>query len=164
MSSLTHPEAPKLYVVPSGPEIVFEVEEAKPLIPDGVYLAACVGCDVKQVFQTLKVFLKFRIAEGEYQGITLFRAFRVRGKIVPGKGPGTGPRPRLKRGSDLFKMLCRVLELPVNTKAHRVSHRELAGKLCRVSTRTVNKDSKQSPLPEAARYSVVDDVLTIEAG
>lgn len=164
MSALPQAEAPKLYVVPGGPEIVFEVEDSKPLIPDAVYTAICSGCDVKQVFQTLKVFLRFRISEGPHEGVELFRAYRVQGRIIPGKGPGSGPRPRLKRSGDLYKMLCRVLNLPRNTKAHRVSHKELNGKLCRVHTRTVTKDHRQKPLPEHERYSVVDEVLTIEAG
>jgi hypothetical protein len=155
-------ENPKLYIVPGGPDVVFEIEEAKPLIPDAEYLALCVGCDVRQVFQTLKVFLRFRVCSGPHEGIELFRAYRVGGKILPGKGPGSGPRPRLKRSGDLYKMLCRVLNLPKNTRAHRVSHRELAGKVCRVQTRTVTHDSKQRPL--ADRYSIVSEVMYVEAG
>ena len=162
MNAAPKAESPKLYAVPDGREIVFEVEEARPLIPDALYLALCVGCDVKQVFQTLKVFLRFRIAEGGHQGAELFRAYRVNGKILPGKGPGSGPRPRVKRSSELYEMLCRVLNLPINTKAHRISHKELCGKLCRIQTRTVTHDSRQKPLSE--RYSVVAEILNVEAG
>ena len=153
-----------LYAVPSGPEIVFEVEEARPLVPDAIYSAVCVGCDVKSVFQTLKVFLRFRIVEGAHEGVNLFRAYRVKGHILPGKGPGSGPRAKLRRSGDLFKMLCRVLNLPRNTKTRHVSHRELNGKLCRIETRTVTKDSKQRLLDASERYSVVADILNIEAG
>ena len=164
MSANPQQETPKLYVVPSGPDVVFEIEEGKPLIPDAEYLAICLGCDVKPVFQTLKVFLRFRISEGPHIGTELFRPYRVQGRIVPGKGSGSGPRPRLKRSGDLYKMLCRVLNLPGNTKAHRISHKELNGKLCKIQTRTVGKDSRQRPLPAHERYSVVAEVLNIEAG
>jgi hypothetical protein len=59
-------------------------------------------------------------------------------------------------------MLCRVLNLPINTKAHRISHKELCGKLCRIQSRTVTRDSRQQPLRE--RYSVVAEILNVEAG
>lgn len=156
--------APKLYAVPTAPDITWEVEEGHPLLPDDTYAALCVGCDVKQVFRTLKTFLRFRISTGPHAGKVVFRAYGVDGKILPGKGPGSGPRPKIKRTSELYKMLCRVLSLPHNTAAHRVHSRELVGKLCTIKTRTVTKDHKQRPLGEAERYSVVDDVLSIEAG
>ncbi len=157
--------APALRVVQGGPvDVVFEVEEGHPLIPDATYQAMCVGCDVKLVFKDLKTFLRFRISEGPHTGAVIWRAYRVGGKIVPGKGPGTGPRPRIKRGSKLFRMLCKVLELPANTKAHRVHARELVGKLCLVSTRTVTANHQQQAFCEAEKYSVVEDVLSIQAG
>ncbi|MFN0317146.1 MAG: hypothetical protein ACKVQA_19165 [Burkholderiales bacterium] len=157
-------EAARLHAVPSGPEIDFEVEEARPLVPDAIYSAVCVGCDVKVVFQTLKAFLKFRIVGGAHEGVHLFRAYRVKGHILVGKGPGSGPRPKLKRSGDLFKMLCRVLNLPRNTKTRHVSYKELKDKLCQIETRTVTKDSKQRPLGESERYSVIKEILNIEAG
>lgn len=147
-----------------APEIVFDVEEGYPLIPDGTYTAICQSCEVKPTFKSLKTYFRFRVVDGEHAGKVLFRAYNVQGKIIPGKGPGTGPRPKLARGLDLFKMLCRVLELPANTKAHRVSSRELVGKLCTIKTRTVCHDHRQRPLADASRYSVVDDILSIEAG
>jgi hypothetical protein len=143
-------------------EIVFEVEQARPLIPDGVYLAVCVGCDIKQVFTTLKASFRFKIADGPHQGIELFCPFRVGGKILPGSGPGSGPRPRIRRGSNLYAILCRVLILAKNAKAHRISHKELIGKLCRIQTRTVTRDYRGRELRD--HYSVVADVLNVEAG
>lgn len=153
---------PQLRVV-EAPEVVFEIEEGYPLIPDSVYLAVCCGCEVKRTFNTLKAYLKFRIVDGEHTGKILFRAYNVEGKIIPGRGPGTGPRPKLTRGLEFFKMLCRVLNLPRNTKPHRVSSRELTGKLCKIKTRTVTRDFEQKTLPDAACYSVVADVLSVEA-
>lgn len=156
---------PQLRVIEGGPEVVFDVDEGWPLVPDAIYTAICCGCDVKLGFKSaLKTYLRFRIADGEHEGKTLFRAYNVGGKIIPGKGPGTGPRPKLTRGGHLFKMLCRVLNLPINTKPHRVGSRELVGRLCKIKTRTVKHDFQQKALPEAAFYSVVDDVLSIEAG
>jgi len=157
--------APQLRVIESPeqtPELVFEVEEGHPRIPDSTYLAVCCGVDVEPTFKALKAYLRFRIAEGEHAGKVVFRAYNVAGRIIPGKGPGTGPRPKLKRTGDLFKMLCRVLHLPANAKPHRVGMRELQGRLCKIVTRTVVRDYKQRVLPDAARYSVVEDVIAVE--
>lgn len=142
-------------------EIVFEVEEGYPLVPDGVYQALCCGVEIKQTFNTPKAYLRFRIAEGDHSGKIVFRAYNLAGRIS--KGPATGLRPKLMRGQDLFKMLCRVLNLPANTKPHRVSSRELVNRLCQIKTRTVTHDYKQKPLAEGARYSVVDDVISVLA-
>ncbi len=157
---------PQLRVIEGGEhaEIIFDVEEGYPLIPDAIYSAVCIGMEVKQTYKRLKAYARFKIADGEHAGKILFRAYNVGGSILPGRGPGSGPRPKLSRGMELFKMLCRVLNLPANTKPHRVSTRELVGKLCQIKTRTVTRDHAQKPLPDASRYSVVDDVLSIEAG
>ncbi len=157
---------PQLRVVENNEpaEIVFDVEEGYPLVPDSIYAAICCGVEVKPTFKTLKAYVRFRIADGEHVGKTLFRAYNVGGHVVPGRGPGSGPRPKLQRRHHLFLMLCRVLNLPANTKPHRVSSKELIGKVCRIKTRTVTQDHRQKQMPEAARYSVVDDVLSIEFG
>jgi len=146
----------RLYEVPAPlpQEIVFDVDEGYPLIPDAIYSAACTSCEAKQTFGTLKLYFKFRITEGEQSGKILFAAFNV----------GRGKRPKLIRGGDLFKMLCRVLSLPANTKAHRVSSRELVGKVCNIQSRTVTKDYRQRSLPAAACYSVVGQVIEVLAG
>lgn len=142
------------------PEILFEVPEARPLIPDAIYTAECTGCDVKEVYGTLKAFFHFTITEGGHAGTALFRPYRLDGKVLPGKGPGSGPRPRLNRDGDLFKMLCRVIPGAATRKAYRLSHRELIGRLCEISTRTVTRDSKRRERPEP--YSVVFEVLSLK--
>lgn len=154
---------PQLRVVEPA-DIVFDVDEGYPLVPDGHYKAICIGCDIKFVFKSLKAFLRFRISEGEYAGTVLWRAYGVSGKIIPGKGPGSGPRPKLKRKSKLFKMLARVLNLPHNTRTHHVRSRDLVGKLCWIKTRTVVSDHEQNKLSEAEKYSVVEDVIELIAG
>lgn len=161
MTALAQPTN-RLYAVPAAPDIEFQIEAARPLLPDGVYMAVCNGCDAKQVFGVLKVFVRFRIVDPPHEGVEVFRAFRVRGRIVPGKGPGSGPRPVLRRSGDLFKTLCRVLNLPPNARAYRVGYRELRGKLCKVQLGAVTKDYKQKP--HSSPYSVVKEVLSLEAG
>jgi len=160
----SHPAPVALYPVRTDQYLEFDVEAAKPLVPDATYLAICLGCDVRPTFNVLKAYLRFRISEGPHQGTELYRAYRMQGRFIPGKGPGSGPRPKLKRSGDFFRMLSRVLNLPLNTKAHRVSYRELNGKLCRITTRTVKRDSKQQALLMHERYSVIHDVIGIEAG
>ena len=140
------------------PEIVLEIP-AKPVfpsVPDGQYRAQCIGCDVSHAFQTIKIFYKFRITDGPCSGIELFRPYRASGKIIPGKGPGTGPRPQLSRNGDLAEMLRRVFHL--DATAHRISHRALVGKICAITTRTVTRDGKRR---EREPYSVVADVLSV---
>lgn len=159
MSAAPQTEAPKLYVVPAGPEVVFEVDAAPPLIPDAEYSALCCGTDVKVVFSVAKVFIRFRIVEGPHEGTIVAFPCRARGQKK-----GDVLRVKLARRGKLFRMLCRVLALPVKVKPHHVSHRELVNKLCRIKTRTVKTNDKQKPLNPAEFYSVVDDVLCVEAG
>lgn len=144
----------------ASPEVLFEVDAQHPLIPDDIYTAVCVGCDVKEVFKVAKVFLRFRIIEGSYAGTNLFRPYRAKGK----KDEAGRFRVKLHRKGKLFLMLCRVLGLPKRTKAHHVSHRELVNKLCRVRTRTVQKDHFQKQLPPDEFYSVIEDIECVVAG
>lgn len=154
---------PLKQAAPAG-HIALEVPEGFPLIPDADYTAICTGYETAQVFKGLRIFFHFRVTEGPYTGTMLFRAYRVLGSVIPGKGPGTGIRYRLHRRSDCYKMLCRVLQLPGNTKAHLLWPRELVNKLCRIKTRTVTHDSRQKPLAEGERYSTIAEILSCVAG
>lgn len=125
---------------------------AWPLVPDGNYLATYQGHDCLELrqFKTPKVFIRFRLHDaGPHTGKVLFRAYRVR-RILDGKRFVVGRR------SDLLEMVCRVMG---GARPDRISLRELKRHLVRVRVRTVSQDARQRTLPEALRYSVVDDVL-----
>jgi hypothetical protein len=156
--------APVLQLVEGGDGTI-ELQSLPPLIPDGIYRALCLGHETAIVFRTAKVFLQFRVVEpGEQFGKMLYRPYRASGFIRTGKGPGSGLRIKLKARSELFGMLCRVLDLPARTRPDRVGLREMKGKVFKVKTRTVTRDYRQKEIPGFLRYSVVDDVLSLEAG
>lgn len=137
------------------PDIFIEVpaNPSPPLVPDALYIADCTGCDISEVFDALRVFYHFRIAEGPHAGSALFRAYPVGGRSIPGKGP----RPHLTRNSDLAKMLRRVLRLE-NARTHRIGLRALVGQRCEIRTRTITKDRKKK---EREPYSVVEDIVSV---
>lgn len=126
----------------------------KPVVPDGSYEAKFLWHETAVVFGVPKVFLHFEIVQpGPCFGARLFRAFRVR-KIV-GK-PGKGGRFAAHAGGDLFAVMTRLLDLKL--RQDRIGFSSLRQMLFRVTTRTVTRNQRQRAIPEAARYSVVDQI------
>ena len=131
-----------------------QVEGHKPQIPDGTYLARYVGHDTAILFgmRAHKVFLRFEICEGEYQGIRLFRPYRVR-RVTKS---GTNGKFILSAGGDLYRMLARVLD--VKTRPDRISIRAMRTMVFSVTTKTIKKDREDRALGPGAWYSVIDAV------
>jgi hypothetical protein len=130
------------------------VEDHRPRIPDGVYLAKFTGHTTAVLFgRATKIFLHFEVVEGEYAGTKLFRAYRV--KRLNGKA-GPGGKFVLSANGDCYRMLARVLD--VCGRPDRVSPRGLKRLLLKLRTRTVEHDSSDRPLPVDSRYSVVDEI------
>lgn len=141
-------------------EVVVEHGKIWPLVAEGMYQAVFTGHETAWLFKSCKVFLHFKIVTpGEHFEKKLFRAYRVRTLIG---APGPGGRFKLKPRSDLFLMLCRVLDL--KARPDRISLRDLKHCVLGISTRTVKADFKQKELPDFLRYSVVDEVLGKETG
>lgn len=131
-----------------------------PLLTAGEYQVQMLHHETSVIFQTPKVYIHFKILDpGEHHGARVFRAFRVRSLI--GR-PGKWGRFRLSRGSDLFRTLCRLY--PNDPRPDRVSLRALKNTVLRVNVRTVNTDRRQRELPPVCRYSVIDEILSVEAG
>ena len=83
----------------------------KLLLPDDKYEAVFIGHETVFVFQNPKIFLRFRItSQGEHFGKEIFRAYRVN-KLV-GK-PSKNGKFKLRRGSDLFADISRLLDFKV---------------------------------------------------
>lgn len=135
-------------------DIRFECDE-RPLLPDGEYQAVYVHHETHYTFRTPKVYIWFRVVtQGEWFGKMLYRPYRV--KSLTGK-PRKNGGFHVRRGSDLFMDLARVLEM--KARPDRVSASVLAGRVWRVRTRTVTRDYMQRLLPEWMRYSVVETII-----
>jgi len=131
-----------------------------PLLPDGKYLVNYMHHETKKVFRTSKVFVHFKIVEpGEYMGVHLFRAYRV--SEIIGK-EGKNGRFRLISRTDLFLTLCNLSNKKL--RPDQISIRPLKNSIILASVRTVIKDYNQRALAECLRYSVVDELISIEAG
>lgn len=128
-----------------------------PLVPDGEYLAVYAGhnaLSLAQFGRTPKLFLRVRLVDaGPHTDKVLFRAYRL--KRLKNNGSFTvGPR------SDLFKMFCRLLDSRL--RPDRLSFHDLKHCLLRIRTRTVNMDGDRNTHPAVLRYSVVDEILSLE--
>lgn len=125
-----------------------------PLVPAGEYLAYYVDhvcVELRQFRRSPRLFVRFRLTlAGEFTGIVLWRAYRVR-RVLGRRRFIVGPR------SLLTCMIWDVLGKP--RRLDRISLRDLKGLLLRVRVRVVTQDSRQHPLPEGRRYSVIDQVL-----
>ena len=131
-----------------------------PLIPNGEYLAMYHRHDTKRMFGTLKVFLHFEIVDpGPYNGTKLYRAYNA---VDVRHGKKRGRKFKLRPRSQLYLDLCRLYG--GNHRRDRISLTALKSLVLRVRVRTVEKDYRQRPLPEALQYSVVGDLLGVEAG
>jgi hypothetical protein len=131
-----------------------QVEGHKPHIPDGTYLARFIGHDTAILFgmRAHKVFLRFEICEGPYSGTRLFRPYRVR------RVTKSGPNGKfvLDAGSDLYRMLVRVLD--VRMRLDRASFRGLRRMVFNITTATIKKDRENRALGSGSYYSIVKEI------
>lgn len=133
--------------------------DAPAQIPPGEYSAAYLGHKTVYFARQPKVIVFFRIGAGEYAGTKIERWYRVH--ALHGK-PRKNGRIKLKHSQELFRQFVRCTG--GRERPDRLSLQRLSGCMLRVSVRTVTTDSKQRKLPEALQYSVVDEMLAIEAG
>lgn len=130
-----------------------------PLIPDAEYFATCTGWETVNIFRSAKLFLHFQIISGPHTGRRIFMPFAVAALI--GK-PGSGGRFKMARRSKLALALGRLTG--ERLRGDRVSLQWLTHCVFKVRTRTIKRDFQQRELAPALRYTVVDEILTIEAG
>jgi hypothetical protein len=140
-------------------EVIIE-GNAWPLVPDGEYVMRLLHHETVVAFRTPKVVLHLQIVElGPHHGKRLLRAYRV--KELIGKR-GRGGRFKLNRRHELFLTLARLYD--TRLRHDRISLRALTKVLLRATTRTVTTDYQGRPLPACLHYSVVDQLVGIEAG
>lgn len=141
-------DKPALSVVASPePRLEIEVDLADlpPRVPDADYLAHLVYHETAFAFTAPKVYLWFKLIEfGEHFEKMLYRPYGA--KSLKGK-PGRNGRFTLVKGSDLLKMILRVLQQGPK-RPDRVSLSDLKNRILRVRTRTIKTDYRQRALPE----------------
>ena len=132
--------------------------DARILIEPGVYTAVLTHHETNNVaFKGQpKVYLRFVLIDPGVMGTKLYAAFNV--KEILGK-PGRNGRIRLTHRQDLMLQLAR---LQPNLRADRISLKPLHNREMKVQVRTVTSDSKQRPLPDSLKYSVVSDLISLE--
>jgi hypothetical protein len=135
------------------------VVDDAPLIAPGEYLVTFTRHETAMMFTRPKIFVHFRIAEGPYSGIPIYAAFRA--KQLRGR-PRKGGQFTLGRSSELFRQYVRLTG--TRERPDRITLSKLRNCVLRVRVGTVEHDFRQRPLPEACQYSVVRDLLSIEAG
>lgn len=136
-----------------------ELVDATPQIPEGEYQVVYIGHETSYMFKTPRVFVHFRVVGGQYDGTVLYASYRV--PALKGKPRKSGGF-KLRNSSKLFREM--VTLTGKKERPDRISLRGLKGALIRVKVRTVTQDSKQNPLPTPCRYSVVDKMISIDAG
>lgn len=133
--------------------------DAPPLLPAGVYQAYYLRHETAYMFKSPKVFVHFKIFDDEYTGIRLYRAYRV--KELKGK-PRRGGGFKLRHTHELYRQFTTLTQ--VRERPDRVSLQRLRNCIIKLSVRTVTKDARQRDLIPALQYSVVDRMLSVDAG
>lgn len=123
-------------------------------VPVAEYSLAYIGHQLKFMFNTGKVFVRFRIVAGEYTGRELYRAFNAKMK--------DRRRFTLAQSSALYREFCKLSGK--RERRDRIDLSRLRNTVIRASVRTVTHDQKQRPLPPYLQYSVVDEWLELEVG
>lgn len=125
----------------------------EPLVPSGSYVVAFIKADQRSMFRTKKLFLHWRIVEPlKFEGVTLFQSFNM-----PTDGTKWGLGHKFL-GTWILANGAR----PV--RRDRLSTAVFRGKYFEARVVTVKKTGKGLNRPEAAQYSVVDELVTVVAG
>ena len=145
----------------NGDDIEVDPAHDWALLPDGDYMATF----IKQEIVSLRMFKGATRLFAHFEIIDNPRATpsRIYG-AWPISSTSQGGKRRLSVGrrSNLYIMLCRVYGLRV--RPDRISFQALRGCVLKIKTRTVKKNIRQREYPECLWYSVVDDIIGIEAG
>ncbi len=122
-------------------------------IPDAKYDAECIGYDSSFVLgKARKIFLNFRIIEGEHTGMKLFMAYNA-------------PYDRKFRpGHKYYKDWVMVNGWNPPSRNATMSPRLFLNKAYVIKTRAVKPLRNKKPMPVQFHYSVVDELVEVIAG
>ena len=124
-----------------------------PLLPNGTYEAQCFRYESKHFgVNTLKLFLRFKIIQGEYQGKEIFMAFNM------------PPNGKIKTGSKYYQTWVDVNGWQKPSRNTKMSPRIFKNKIFKVETRTVKRKHNDKKMPDSFNYSIVDKILEVVAG
>ena len=133
-------------------------EERPVLIKPGTYEVALVRCWKGFLYgRSSKLILVFRIiTEGSYYGQHLYRCYNIKGL--------TKRKEIIPKGwhSDFVREYSRLFGMP--RKLRDIGVRQFKNRVFSCSVRTVKKDFKQRPLPDDMQYSVIGELLEVQAG
>lgn len=124
-------------------------DEARPLIPDGIYQAVCVKARMSFMhrFRRSLVILWLDVATGEHAGVRLERFLNV--------------GERVGRGSDYFHEWTLANDGEPPSRKDRMAPSKFRGKLFEVEVVTVCKDSRGKARAEPLRYSKVARIIRL---
>lgn len=128
-------------------------DDYRPHIPDGSYIAQCIKHEKSWAYGTsLKLYLKFRITEGEYMGTELFMPFNM---------PTDG---KIKPGRKYYKTWVHVNGDRPPSRNTVMSPRLFKNKIFKIKTRTTIPKDNNKDMHENFKYSVVDRIEGVMAG
>lgn len=107
--------------------------------------------------KSAKLILVFRITTlGPYYGKHIYRCYNIKGL--------TKRKEIIPKGwhSDFVREYSRLFGTP--RKLRDIGIRQFKNKVFSCSVRTVKKDFKQRQLPDDMRYSVIDELVNVQAG
>ena len=135
--------------------------ERPPLIAPGEYQLRLTHWDTAIMWgRSHKVALHFQVCSvGEYFDTKLVRYYNV--ERIVGK-PTRHGKFKVRWNQDLVRDYCRLLPAP--SRLDRIDLARLTRVVVIGSVRTVSTTSRQRPLAPVLHYSVVSELLRVEAG
>jgi hypothetical protein len=131
-------------------EPIFDTEDAA-LIPNGDYIAQCVDYEAtkSRIWNRRILRLQFKLLDGQkYSGFILSCYVNYPEKIG--------------RASKYFLFWC-IANGGVPSRKGRMNPRVFKDHIFKIRTRMVEKNNRQQPLPAYAHYSVIDEILELQA-
>lgn len=133
-------------------------DERPTLIPEGEYKVILFRYWKGYLYgKSCKLILVFRIVtQGSYFGRLVYRCYNIKGL--------TKRKEIIPKGwhSDFVREYSKLFGAP--RKLREIGVRQYKNKVLICSLRTVHKDFKQRLLPDDIKYSVIDELLKVDAG
>jgi hypothetical protein len=129
-----------------------QIQDYYPKVPEGDYIVVCYDYLIRKSFGNMeKIFYKFRIAEGQFEGKELFMPCTYNGK-------------KCKRRSKHYEHFMLLYGRPL-IKRDRPNPKMFLNRLYLAKVRNVyRKYSDGTPMPEIYQYSVIERLIKVLTG
>jgi len=131
--------------------------EERPLIPEGRYIAQCIGCEKGQShYNSLKLYLTFSIIDGEFMGQELFMAMNLIDSRTK------KPFKKVPVGSKYYKSWTIANFNSRPNRQDKMSPKKFKDGIFEIQVRTVKPkypDGK-AEMPEVFQYSIADYIIS----